>query len=531
MDSPTLLYDGFDRQKVKGNSCMKFANFGAPESITIECCAESRVIADDLLSVVVLFDHPFDTKSASDALFSVAVQDHGHLDVVLVLPDLGSKFRGLMMNTLRAQPWPAGTRLRLTEVKALSSRAVSGYLMNAGMCQAEGRYIAFLHHQDLVYQHSYLRLIERLRMTPIAFGGVRRAIYTYGRRHLAVVSKELLRSWDPLPSGSQSAREAISAFVADRKQLLSEHLTVHQPEASSAAAKFLSRLATHSKVDLHFIDKPFFEIRTLRRPSVPANGDESPIIQTVRNSSGEPVSMPHLAKREAKIDYMRIPIFINSRDLFEPLRKLIYWLLEAGYSCLNIVDNDSTYPELLNFYDAVRADVRIIRLGFNAGHKAIWSTKILKHFEIEGPYVWTDPDVVPTEECPSNVVEYFYTVLQAFPYKTKVGFGLRIDDLPDDYPFKQQVITWESQFWTKRIANNLYDALIDTTFALYRAGSTYDMQGIRTGFPYVARHLPWYEISEKPSKDRVYYMQRARAGINSWSDQKLPDWLDAATRR
>jgi hypothetical protein len=508
---------------------MKFTNLGAPRSITIECC-DDFVIGVNTLSVVVLFDYPFDTKSASDALFSVAVQEHVHLDVVLVLPALGFKFRGVMMNTLRAQPWPPGTRLRLTEVKALSSRSVSGYLMNAGMCQAEGRYITFLHHQDLVYQHSYLRLIERLQMTPVAFGGVRRAIYTYGCRHLAVVSKELLRWWDPLPAGSQSAREAISAFVADRKQLLSEYLTVHQPEASSAATKFLSRLATHSKVDLHFIDKPFFEIRTMRPVSVPANGDESPVIQTVRNSSGEPVSVPPPAKRHLKVDYRRIPIFINSRDLFEPLRKLIQWLLRAGYSCINILDNDSTYPELLDFYDTVRTDVRIIRLGFNAGHKALWSTKILEHFGIEGPYVWTDPDVVPTEECPSNVVEYFHTVLQAFPRKTKVGFGLRIDDLPNHYPFKQQVITWESQFWTKRIANNLYDALIDTTFALYRAGSTHDMLGIRTGFPYVARHLPWYETAERPSRDRIYYMHRARPGINSWSDQKLPDWLDAATR-
>jgi hypothetical protein len=515
----------------KGALHMKLANFGAPQAVTIECRAKSGVIADDGLSVVVLFDHPFDTKSASEALFSVAVQDHEHLDVLLVLPDLGSKFRGVMMDTLCAQPWPAGTRLRLTELKALSSRNISGYLMNAGLCHAVGRYIAFLHHQDLVYQHSYLRLIERLRIAPIAFGGVQKAIRTYGRRHLAVVSKELLRSWDPLPSGSESAREAISAFVADRKQLLSEHLAVHQPEASSATAKFLSRLATHSEVDLHFIGKPFFEIRTMERTSVPCNGDESPVIQDVCRLSGAPVSMLPPAKRDARTDYKRIPIFINSRDLLMPLDRLIHWLLEAEYSYINIIDNDSTYPELLNFYDTVRKDVRIIRLGFNAGHKALWSTKILERLGVKGPYVWTDPDVVPTEECPSNVVEYFHTVLQAYPHKTKVGFGLRIDDLPNHYPFKQQVITWESQFWAKRIANNLYDALIDTTFALYRSSSTYDMRGIRTGFPYVARHLPWYEIGERPSKDRIYYMRRARPGINSWSDQKLPDWLDAATSR
>jgi hypothetical protein len=271
-------------------------------------------------------------------------------------------------------------------------------------------------------------------------------------------------------------------------------------------------------------------MRTLGRASVSFDGAELPIVRHVGNLSGAPVpSSP--ARRNARLDHKSIPIFINSRDLLYPLRRLTYWLLEAGYTSVNILDNDSTYPEMLEFYNSVRTHVRIIKLGFNAGHKAIWSAKILEHFGITGPYVWSDPDVVPTEECPSNVVEYFHTVLQAYPHKTKVGFGLRIDDLPNHYSFKQQVITWESQFWTKRIANNLFDALIDTTFALYRPGSGYDMQGIRTGFPYVARHLPWYETSETPTKDRIYYMHRARAGINSWNDQKLPDWLDAATRR
>jgi hypothetical protein len=514
-----------------GTRSMRITNLSSPEASTIECCTGSSIIADDLLSVVVLFDYPFDTNSLSEALFSIAVQDYQRLDVILVWPDLGTKIRDVAKDALCEQPWPAGTRLRLVEVRAHSSRFVSGHLMNAGLSQAIGRYIAFLHHQDLVYQHSYLRLIERLRITAIAFGGVRIAIHSYGQRHWAVMSKELLRSWDPLPSGSESAREAINAFVADRNQLFSEQLTVHQPEVSLAAVKFLSRLATHSRADFQLIDKPLFETRTLKGASAPSSGGKSLLIQDVCGLPTGPISMSRPVKRHAKIDYKSIPIFINARDLLEPLRQLVQWLFEAEYTCINILDNDSSYPELLEFYDTVRRDVRVIRLGFNAGHKAIWITKILEHFGIKGPYVWSDPDVVPTEECPSNVVEYFHTVLQAYPRKTKVGFGLRIDDLPDHYRFKQRVIAWEAQFWTKRIANNLYDASIDTTFALYRPGSKYDLLGIRTGFPYVARHLPWYQISERPPKDQIYYMHHARAGFNSWSDEKLPDWLDAATVR
>ena len=52
----------------------------------------------------------------------------------------------------------------------------------------------------------------------------------------------------------------------------------------------------------------------------------------------------------------------------------------------------------------------------------------------------------------------------------KVGFALRIDDLPQHYPLKEKVIKWEKQFWTKKVnkTDNIYYAEIDTTFALYK---------------------------------------------------------------
>ena len=502
----------------------------APKSITIECRAGSGVTSG-LLSVVVLCDHPFDPKPLGEALFSLAVQDYKHLDVILVCPVLGYKLRSVAEVTLGAQPWPSGTRLRLVEVEAFSNPTASGHLLNAGIRHATGRYIAFLHHHDLVYQHSYLKLIERLRMAPIAFGGVRIATHTYGYRHWTVISKVLLRSLDDLLFDSENRRPTIQAFVADRERLLSDYVKVKLPEASSALAKFLSCLATHSKVDLHFIERPFFETRIVRDTSILTNVGTALVKHQTQLLSTTPVSISASARWDTKLNCKSLPIFINARDLYKPLHRLIRWLLEAGYTNINVLDNDSTYPELLEFYDAIRRDVRIIRLGFNAGQKAIWTTNVLEQLGIGGPYVWTDPDVVPSEECPSNVLEYFYAVLRAYPQKTKVGFGLRIDDLPTHYQFKQRVITWESQFWAKRIAPNLYDAAIDTTFALYRPGSSYDLRAIRTGFPYVARHLPWYENSQRVSKDQAYYVQHARAGINSWNDEKLPDWLVRATNR
>ena len=150
-----------------------------------------------------------------------------------------------------------------------------------------------------------------------------------------------------------------------------------------------------------------------------------------------------------------------------------------------ILDNDSSYPPLLEYYQRMRKDIQVIPLGANIGHTALWSMKLPQRLKVNGPFVYTDPDIVPIAECPPHVLDFFLEVLRAFPTKTKVGFGLRIDDLPEHYKFKRKVIAWESQFWGKKITPKLYDAAIDTTFALYRPNSGYDLSGIRSGFPYL----------------------------------------------
>jgi hypothetical protein len=54
------------------------------------------------------------------------------------------------------------------------------------------------------------------------------------------------------------------------------------------------------------------------------------------------------------------------------------------------------------------------------------------------------------------------------------------------------------------------------------------MSALRSGFPYLARHHPWYENSERPSDDHIYYVEHAKPGLNNWSGGQLPEWLDLA---
>lgn len=99
----------------------------------------------------------------------------------------------------------------------------------------------------------------------------------------------------------------------------------------------------------------------------------------------------------------------------------------------------------------------------------------------------------------------------------KVGFGLKIDDLPAHYPKKQEVIAWEQQYFTNRVEPGIFHARIDTTFALYRPGAFLQCwdETLRTDEPYLLRHMPWYENPQSFTEETQYYLNHTSAS-SSW---------------
>lgn len=225
------------------------------------------------------------------------------------------------------------------------------------------------------------------------------------------------------------------------------------------------------------------------------------------------IKWKQLWKRPLKND-KHIPIIINNFNRLEYFQQLIEWLEKAGYTNIYIIDNHSTYQPLLAYYKTL--PYTIFELDRNKGHFSLWETIIFSRFANDY-YVYTDPDVLPVDECPTDVLSYFKSLLEKYPGYKKTGFGLKIDDLPDQYNLKEQVIKWESEFWNKPLEADVFDALIDTTFALYRPGAKGGADGpaIRTAGKYLARHLPWYENSENLSDETKYYLKSANAA-SSW---------------
>jgi hypothetical protein len=226
----------------------------------------------------------------------------------------------------------------------------------------------------------------------------------------------------------------------------------------------------------------------------------------------------------------QVPVFINCRDRVTPLLPLLDYLERAGCEQVYLLDNDSTYPPLLEYYEQTPHNV--IRLGENRRHKSFWESGLLEELGVRGQYVFSDPDLIPIEECPLDAIGYFAEVLERYPAYPKAGFGLKIDDLPDHFGMKADVIAWESRFWHRLIAPRLYEAPIDTTFALYRSAEHAPRFAIRTGFPYLVRHTTWYLDSENLPEEHRYYIERARA--TSWSRESMaggPDGPTAARAR
>ncbi|MBL4674836.1 MAG: glycosyltransferase [Mucilaginibacter sp.] len=213
-----------------------------------------------------------------------------------------------------------------------------------------------------------------------------------------------------------------------------------------------------------------------------------------------------------------IPVIIINFNQLNTVIQLITWLKKNGYHNIHILDNNSDYPPLLDFYAGT--DVNVIRLERNYGHMVLWSSPAISKKFSKGYYAVTDADVVPDENCPDDFMAKFIEVLNHHPEVTKAGFGLRIDDIPNHYPAKEAVVKWEEKYWADEISAGLYKANIDTTFALYRPYSykVYEnfLSAIRTGAPYLARHLSWYQDPDNLTDEQEYYIETANVS-NSWS--------------
>jgi hypothetical protein len=201
----------------------------------------------------------------------------------------------------------------------------------------------------------------------------------------------------------------------------------------------------------------------------------------------------------------QVPIIINNRNRFTFLKQMIEQLNTFGYTNIYVLDNDSSYLPLLEYYKIIPA--KVIYLKQNLGYRALWKIEIFNQFKNQY-YVYSDPDILLQEDCPRDFVYVLYNNLIKFTHIEKAGVALKIDDLPNHYSNKNEAIKNESVFWQKELEKDVFDAPVDTTLALYKPfayGSAEECEALRVGGLLSAHHLTWYQDSSNLSEEEIYY--------------------------
>lgn len=278
-----------------------------------------------------------------------------------------------------------------------------------------------------------------------------------------------------------------------------------------------SRLRWHVKKTIHALHLARILAKTKKIIKREVNRSNSNITKEPTLAS---LSTPYSL---SSISIKSTPIIINTRDRVEPLAELIQWIEKSGFHRIAFIDNDSTYPELLQYL----ADTphQVIPLGRNGMHKSPWESFGVRFLAKEQPYIITDPDILPNSTPADDTVKRLYYILNTYPEITKVGVALSIDDIPQHYSMRNAVLEWESRYWNKDVLvdKDIYKAEVDTTFALYREKTWWHLfPSLRIAGKYTMRHEPWYQDLEHPTDDMMYYKLRASNDVSTWVKGSLP---------
>ena len=203
-----------------------------------------------------------------------------------------------------------------------------------------------------------------------------------------------------------------------------------------------------------------------------------------------------------------IPVFIIAFNNFTFVRDSVKQLLKHT-SNIYIVDNCSSYIPLLEYYDEIKENIKIVHMDKNYGHE-VCNTPIVQALIPGNFYCITDPDLKFNKNLPVDFIEQLRQISEKYN-ASKVGFALDITTDINDHIIDntgRRVKEWETHFWDYNINDDKYElywAEIDTTFCLINKSAPY--RHIRVAGDFTAVHRPWltYWKDEVPTDELEYY--------------------------
>ena len=229
----------------------------APEPVSLPA-------PNNTLSVVIRFHQKDRLAFLEEAIFSLAIQDWHDLEVILVLQNGTEELKDTIVDIIKRQPWPGQPRYRILLIPIPPGIDGRSTLLNRGMENAAGRYLAFLDDDDFVYHHGYATLIDQLIAggQAVAVGGCRRANIQHEGEHWFVESKDDFFAWGR--SRIDMFRDnfvPIHSYVIDRSRLGSFELYFDDACPPLEDYDFLLRLFNTVEPDFSKLEVPVCEYR------------------------------------------------------------------------------------------------------------------------------------------------------------------------------------------------------------------------------------------------------------------------------
>jgi len=211
---------------------------------------------------------------------------------------------------------------------------------------------------------------------------------------------------------------------------------------------------------------------------------------------------------------MNYPIYLTNMNRLTTTKKMVEDLFRLnGNAKINIIDNASTYPPLLEWYDEIKNDVNIIRQETNLGP---WTFFYSGHAPkcTEDFYIYSDADLELNPNMPSNWQEIMMEYYKK--YNRKASLVLRLDDVPES-KMKKKIMNHQSVCWYPTEEENVYKAITDMTFSFDAKSAGYRYESVRIGENFACRHIPWYLDANNLPEEEKYYLDKL--------DNKYPEAL------
>jgi len=215
---------------------------------------------------------------------------------------------------------------------------------------------------------------------------------------------------------------------------------------------------------------------------------------------------------------MKFPLYVPTFNNPTYTNNFIEQVKDLDFERIIIMDNNSTYPEMIELLAKLEKSVEVIRFSENLG----------PHFILKNPeyysslpevFCLSDPDVQISKKLPKNFQEIMYDIAIKHQFG-KIGFAIEI---PEYEEFLEPVIRldgelwnmseWESQFWKDEIdktesGDSVYATTLDTQFAIYNKqyfNPEDRYRALRVAGKFTCKHLGFYKDSIVPKDEANYY--------------------------